>query len=292
MTTTVEQTLDASHVLLTVREIMRETGHAEEVVRAELKRLARAGQIDHIPGRGRYDGRYGLLRSIEKVAQAETTADGALANKGSTGGEQIDCQDNADGAIPAPEYDPRSVSFSPFERARAAHDETAGVLAVIADIRAAVDDKTGKIMLGDLASHIGKIYQLGEAHREACMNWERAMMQTIGEDVIGSVADAVEKLRADLANATALAAKLEHLLGVERQTSAALREQFVHANHGIIDSYAVVAPKRPIRRFTAHGSAVKSALAAASNGSGRGEVFGLVLLGAAKRGAVYREAGK
>lgn len=349
ITKTVEAALQEASKLMTIDEIRAATDLEDSVVRAELRQLAKSGQIEHVPGRGRYDARYGLLQPIAKATDKESLTVQAVGadSEGSKAGikpatqaprtlrltaaAQADREDfeskfgndgncschisapcrscthpgnpiqqdadecwepdEEDGAhqIPAPEYDPNSVAFS---HPRSPTDTEMSLLNVITDIRAAVGDKTGKIMLGDLAAHIGKIYQLGEAHREACMGWERAMMQAIGEDGIESVVEAVAKLNTEHANAVALTAKLEHLLGVERQTSSALREQLDHANHGIIDSYCVVAPKRPIRRFTAHGSAVKSALAAASNGSGRGEVFGLVLLGAAKRGAVYREAGK
>lgn len=56
--------------------------------------------------------------------------------------------------IPQPQYDPRSVSFSAAARAEAAKDENYSLLGVLADIRAAVGDGEGKIMLGELAEHI------------------------------------------------------------------------------------------------------------------------------------------
>lgn len=376
-TNAVETILASSHAMLTVNDLRRVTGLDEKAVRAQLKTLAQQGQIDHIPGRGRYDGKYGLLRTTPQTAVKDSLTVQAPTGGDSEGGE-ADITRTIVGRVMAnaDEMDPKIVRA-------AAHVE---LHHVIADIRAAVGDKTGKIMLGELAAHIGKLYELGEAHREACMTWERSMMAAIGEDGVGSVVDAIENLkaerdasrrinaemvadldnakvqsdklqrmlaairehlspfpvgidpssmtevelaesaaaairdglerifskssddgaseklvsdlRAELDNATALNTKLDHLLGVERQTSAALREQLDHITHGgesaatglcasQIDSFAVIAPKRPMRRFTGHDSAVKSAMAAASNGSGRGEVFALVHVGTAKRGAVW-----
>lgn len=437
---TVEDALAASHTLLTVREIMRETGHAEPVVRAELRRLAGQGQIEHIPGRGRYDGRYGLLRPIEKAAPA---SDAALTNEGtSTAGEQ----NNADEALPSvgdqtfqsrvqpwlmecfgsmiagdkeernhrfleealelvqacgctvdeamqlvgyvygrPTGDaPQEVGgvmitlaalclaqgidmhaageaelariwtkveqirakqaakpkYSPLPIVQPPSDADISLLAVIADIHAAVRDSDGRIMLSDLAEHIRAIYELGEAHRRACMEWERSMMAAIGEDGVGSVVEAIGKLRAELstlraeynstgdilgeitgdfdsdrdlwelaaeargkiatlaaelANARALNIKLEHLLGSERTANAALREQLDNTVSPEIGSiapagYLVRAPKRAHRIVTKQDRAQAHAMAAAANGSGRGEVFALVPIGVAKRGAVWRAA--
>lgn len=54
--------------------------------------------------------------------------------------------------------------------------------------------------------------------------------------------------------------------------------------------YLVAAPKRPLRRVGKFDTARKLALAAARNGSGRGEVFALVPVGRAVRGAEWRQA--
>jgi len=357
----VEAAMAASHKLQTVIELRAATGLAEQEVRDQIKTLARHGQIEHIPGRGRYDGRYGLLRPIEvaepRVASAAVSpADEARTDADSEGGEA----------------DVRSQPRIPT-------DTEMSLLNVIADIRAAVGDPTGKVMLGDLAKHIRTHVDLGEAHKWACMQWERSMMDAVGEDGVGSAVEAIENLkaerdaarrinaemrgqldaldpkdgeiadlqhkvsmleaeefklraqldaiaaalpgarymdppdggsvtlaeqvarmRADLANATALNTKLEHLLGVERTANAALREQIDHITHGgepeidgaLIDSYAVVVPKRPMRRFTVHDSAVAAAMAAARNGSRRGDVFALVPIGRAVRGAEWKGAGR
>jgi hypothetical protein len=69
--------------------------------------------------------------------------------------------------IPQPQYDPRSVSFSAAARAEAAQDENYSLLGVLADIRAAVGDGEGKIMLGELAEHIRGRITLLEAEPAA-----------------------------------------------------------------------------------------------------------------------------
>lgn len=291
----VEGILASSHAMLTVNDLRRTTGLDEPAVRAQLKALAQQGQIEHIPGRGRYDGKYGLLRTTPQVAASGDSegveADGALINEGTNGTESADDGTEID---PGDDLTTRAVKLA--VRNHNARGEQAqeymGLQTVIADIRAAIGDKTGKIMLGELAAHIATLYRLGEAHREACMTWERSMMEAIGEDGTGSVATAIEKLKADLANAKALADKLEHLLGSERTASAALREQLDSMISPTLESitpsgYLVRAPKRAHRIVTKQDRAQAHAMAAAANGSGRGEVFALIPIGVAKRGASW-----
>lgn len=376
---TVEAAMAASHQLQTVTELRAATGLPEQEVRDQIKALARQGQIEHIPGRGRYDGRYGLLRSIET---APANVSDSVSD--SEGGE-TDVS-----AAPEPQYDPRSVSFNANARLEAAQEDVAALLNIIADIRAAIGDKTGKIMLGDLAEHIRAIYDLGEAHKRACIQWETMMMAAIGEDGVGSVAEAIEKLKSELAAsrqaavtispglhpdtadlvirfAGAMAQKLfeaqekrgytngwlvdddwsdecreqlvkhvekgdprdvanfaaflwhhgertalvggvidtlrdeirysnnaisEYLaeLATERQAREALQEQ-LDAVPSVIGAagYLVRAPKRRPRIVTKQETAVAAALAAARNGSGRGDVFALVPIGAARRGAIWTD---
>ncbi|MCK0507961.1 hypothetical protein [Aromatoleum anaerobium] len=308
---TVEDALAASHTLLTVREIMRETGHAEPVVRAELRRLANQGQIEHIPGRGRYDGRYGLLRPIDRVDQA-TAVDDCLPVGDSEGGE-ADVH-----AIPAPQYDPATVSLNPIERTAAqqnradeAEQQVASLLNVIADIRAAIGDD-GRIMLYELANAVHKRSEMAELGLRVSADFAEttteldairaALGVVIGGDIDPSDLTEVEiaqraaqLITVELANARALNAKLEHLLGSERTANAALREQLDNTVSPEIGSiapagYLVRAPKRRPRVLTKHDSAQAAAMAAACNGSGRCDVYALVHVGTAKRGAVWRAA--
>ena len=84
-------------------------------------------------------------------------------------------------------------------------------------------------------------------------------------------------------------------LATERQAREALQEQLdgmvsptleVQAPAG----YLVRAPKRPLRVFSKEQPARAMAMAAARNGSGRGDVFALVPVGTARRGAEWRAA--
>ena len=285
-TKAVEGILASSHALLTVSDLRRVTGLDEPTVRAQLKALAQQGQIEHIPGRGRYDGKYGLLRTTPQA----TVKDPLTAQ--------------------APDYDPRSVSFNPVARADAAQDETAGLRAELAATEQKRLATTAALtaamkQLDAIRAHLSPFpadpsgmteVELAE-HAAAAIRdgLDRIFSKSADDGAAGKLAS---DLRAELDNAKALNDKLEHLLGSERTASAALREQLEHITNGgepaapglcasLIDSFAVIAPKRPMRRFTAHDSAVKSAMAAASNGSKRGEVFALVHVGSAKRGAVW-----
>lgn len=203
-----------------------------------------------------------------------------------------------------------------------AQAEEFSLLGVIADIRAAIGDHEGLIMLGELAEHIRDLYELGEAHREACMNWERSMMAAIGEDGVGSVVEAIDKLKAEpaelrarrdadcllISNACETLAPL--VLGDIDTSDMDLQEiaERVAADVAVLQreavraaacqagqdrapvGYLVRTPKRPLRTFAKSESAQAAAMAAARNGSGRGEVFALVPVGAAVRGAEWRPA--
>ena len=57
-------------------------------------------------------------------------------------------------SAPPPEYDPRSVSFNPAARADAATDMSYGLLGLLADIRAAIGDREGKLMQDELVERI------------------------------------------------------------------------------------------------------------------------------------------
>lgn len=111
----------------------------------------------------------------------------------------------------------------------------------------------------------------------------------------GAILDAIDSMFADYKNASALADKLETLLTSKTHECDALRAHHQPQSHqGLcaseINSFAVIAAKRPLRRFYARDRAVESAMRAAANGSGRAEVFALVPIGRAVRGAEWREA--
>lgn len=84
-------------------------------------------------------------------------------------------------------------------------------------------------------------------------------------------------------------------LAYERSARVALQEQIESTTAPTLESidpvgYLVRAPKRPLRTFSKAEAAQAAAMAAARNGSGRGEVFALVPVGKAVRGAEWREA--
>ncbi|ENO76556.1 hypothetical protein B447_17471 [Thauera sp. 27] len=84
-------------------------------------------------------------------------------------------------------------------------------------------------------------------------------------------------------------------LAYERSARIALQEQIESTAARTLESidpagYLVRAPKRPLRTFSKAEAAQAAAMAAARNGSGRGEVFALVPVGKAVRGAEWREA--
>lgn len=280
---TVEAALSASSFLLTVEQIATSTGIAEKAVRAELKALAQRGRIEHIPASGGNGGRYGIIGSETKP----------------------------------PQYDPDSVSFDPAKRADAnkrraedAEHDLSGALQVIYDIRKAIGDPTGKIMLCDLAEHIREIYKLGEAHKLACMSWETSMMQAVGEDGVSSVVAAIERLKSERDHALEedlwirahIAAnpkestfdEVVRIIATERQARQALQEQFDN-DPGVdvkdaASGYVVLASKRKPRRITRPESARDAAISAIRAGAQRAEVFALVPIGRALRGAVWKDA--
>lgn len=105
----------------------------------------------------------------------------------------------------------------------------------------------------------------------------------------GPILDAIEKMDEDLRNARALGTKLQHLLDSKTHECEALRREIQRSGTPLA-GYLVRAPKRPLRTFSQPELAQAAAMAAARNGSGRGEVFALVPVGRAVRGAEWRSA--
>jgi len=99
---------------------------------------------------------------------------------------------------------------------------------------------------------------------------QRALLEAKDEELFGQVA-----LVADLRAQLAVMHAATHLPRQDGYTPAA---------------YLVRAPKRRLRAYRNADSAQAAALAAARNGSGRGEVFALVPVGKAVRGAEWRPA--
>jgi hypothetical protein len=200
--------------------------------------------------------------------------------------------------IPPPQYDPNSAAFSASTDAeqdqQRAHLHLIGVLA---DIRAAVGDPEGKLMQDELVERVRAVYDLGEAHKRACLKWETAMMAAVGEDgindVVGKIADLQYKVSmqdAELFKQAGVVVDLRNqieslqreamrgaslLSGIDRYTAA---------------GYLVRASKRKLRTLLDKDKARDAALSSIRAGAQRAEVFALVPVGHARRGAEWRTA--
>ncbi|NMF98428.1 hypothetical protein GPA27_13635 [Aromatoleum toluolicum] len=270
-TKAVETALASSHEMLTVADLCLITSMEKKAVEAQLKALAQQGQIDHKPKTGRFEAYYGLLRTTPQAAVKESlTVQEAPAANGAGGAATVR-------AIPAPEYDPNDVAFS-----SGAHPRSDSALA-------SRIEKLGNQLVYDQSGMVVGMFMVADL--VTLVRGEQAAQA----DTVAAKVKVIDGLRADLANAKALADKLEHLLGSERTACAALREQLDGMVSPTVESiapagYLVRAPKRAHRIVTKQDKAQAHALAAARNGSGRGEVFALVPIGRAVRGAEWRPA--
>lgn len=106
---------------------------------------------------------------------------------------------------------------------------------------------------------------------------------------IARISSGLAAERQAMNNAINEADRLRAELAAERLARTALQEQVDNPPAPVAQGYAVKAPKRPLRRFGKEAAA-KSAAMAAARLAGRGEVFALVPLGVAVRGAKWKEA--
>lgn len=410
---TVEHALAAAPGMMTVPQLRTKTGLDEKTVRAELRRLAGLGQIEHIPGRGRYDGRYGLTTTAG--AQREKPQPEVGKNTGSRASvPSLHCAEGA--AVrpdPAPQpaaqpavavaedesgrrvthnpytgapRDPRDIESDPMglliidpRKLVKAASETAAprtpgatefsLLGVLADIRAAIGDPTGKIMLGELAEHIRGRVALLEAEPAALRTEIAKADRELDEvrdalaDLIGGEIDPSDLSAAEIARAAALVidrhddelieqAKSIIDLGAQLATATAHRDAWLelagryscdtpdelavlladtfadrrnqialvedlHRENARLQSenialktlddampgfgaafdaqkrgagYIMSAAKRNPQRIKSADKARAAALAAIRAGAQRAEVFALIPIGHARRGAEWRPA--
>jgi len=200
--------------------------------------------------------------------------------------------------IPPPQYDPNSAAFSASTDAeqdqQRAHLHLIGVLA---DIRAAVGDPEGKLMQDELVERVRAVYDLGEAHKRACLKWETAMMAAVGEDgindVVGKIADLQHKVSMQDAElfkqagvVVDLRAQLESLQREAMRGASLLSGNDRYTAAG----YLVRASKRKPRTLLDKDKARDAALSSIRAGAQRAEVFALVPIGHARRGAEWRSA--
>lgn len=123
-------------------------------------------------------------------------------------------------------------------------------------------------------------------------------------DEISKALTAVREKDDELLAQARVVVDLRAQLGEERTARQALQEQIDELQRDAMRGasllsggdrytaacYLVRAPKRPMRIFNKAEAAQAAAMAAARNGSGRGEVFALVPTGRAVRGAEWRAA--
>ena len=214
---------------------------------------------------------------------------------------------------PAPGEQDEVAFIAPTDPAErpAAADEKYGLLGLLADIRAAVGDPDGKLMQDELVEHIRAIYDLGEAHKRACLAWESAMMAAVGEDGVNDALKKIVDLQnkicmkdAELFKQSGAVVELRNLLAEERTARMALQEQVEELQREAMRGasllsgsdrytaagYLVRASKRKPRALQAADKAREAALGAIRAGAARAEVFALVPVGQARRGAEWRSA--
>lgn len=198
--------------------------------------------------------------------------------------------------IPPPQYDPNSAAFSASTDAEQDQQHAhLHLLGVLADIRAAVGDPEGKLMQDELVEHVRAVYDLGEAHKRACLKWETAMMAAVGEDgindVVGKIADLQHKVSmqdAELLKQDALVVNLRS--SIETMQREAMRGASILSgvDRYTAAGYLVRASKRKPRTLLDKDKARDAALSSIRAGAQRAEVFALVPIGHARRGAEWR----
>lgn len=316
---TVEQALDAASGLLTADEIEHATGLDEKTVKTELKRIAGLGNLEHIPGRGRgVKSRYGLIARLQSVVGAQP-ATVALPEGEAPADVRVEAVAAPAAEIP-PQYDPSAVGFDPVKRTQA----EMSLLDLIADIRGAIGDPHCKIMLSDLAKHIGEMVKLSEAHRQDVIAWEREMEKALDvgspamaaerinllrgerdetvrqfailkerhdsyEQAIGEIHRACADAGIPVGHVSTRVHKLAETVAALRETAHALAEDPPVDVLQVAKGYVIRVPKRRPRTLTKPESARTAALAAARS-VGRADVFALVPIGSAVRGAEWKEA--
>ena len=200
--------------------------------------------------------------------------------------------------IPPPQYDPNSAAFSASTDAeqdqQRAHLHLIGVLA---DIRAAVGDPEGKLMQDELVERVRAVYDLGEAHKRACMKWETAMMAAVGEDgindVVGKIADLQHKVSmqdAELFKQAALVVNLRSSIETMQREAMRGASPLSGIDRYTAAGYLVRASKRKPRTLLDKDKARDAALSSIRAGAQRAEVFALVPIGHARRGVEWRSA--
>ena len=227
----------------TSEEIAEATGIEHEKVRISLSAMGRGSFVPRV---------YCALDDVTNKPGYTLTKDGQrLLAKSTSGATPAVATHTADGS-----------------QVEAVANEQA-LLAIIYDIRCAIGDKTGKLMLTELAQHI--------------------------RDTIDGKSAELDETRSALAIERNARHAMQAEISTERQARQALQEQ-INADpavdvHTAARGYAVYSAKlkRPIRRDTAEG-AKDAALSHARSRSSTAHVYALVPIGTAKAGAEWRGA--
>ena len=372
---------------MTAREIATSTGCAKGLIAPVLTAMDKAGQLTRIPAGVEGGGLYGYTRLPPAVSDSEggdidiqnaqpevakntgSSASGSLSPSegAAVQPEPAPAAATAPSAAAAaadvkpPQYDPRSVAFSASTRLEAEKDENYRLIGVLADIRAAVGDREGRLMQDELVErvrYVAKSAAIAHADLDAiraqllplvytgdpanapgpaksaehAAQWIQSLSDTNREQlaaitcasetlaplVLGDIdtsdmdlQEIAEKVAAvvnahddELLEQAKTIIDLRNQLGEERTARQAMQEQIDELQREAMRGatclsgkdrytaagYLVRAPKRPLRTFSKAESARAAAMAAARNGSGRGEVFALVPAGKAVRGAEWRPA--
>lgn len=289
MSATVEQALAASPSMLTVGQLCAATAMIAADVKAELKTLAHRGQLEHIPGRGHHGGRYGLIQSTPPAAPAAPQP--AVGNTGSDASVGY-----AEGiAVASDNPGPEAASLSPSVEGSGGdvEDDIVDLLCSLA--KGEHDDLS---LAGEAADEIAALRaELSEARRtnESLQSMVKDAADSLDElgavhDILAAVLSPAEPRDPNDLETIELA----HIIAMDL---AACRAKLARiASNPAVDvmdaarGYIVLSCKRKPRRITNPADAVESAKSAIRAGAQRSEVFALVPVGVARRGAEWRDA--
>lgn len=256
-----------------VKQIAKATGHSETEVINALNAMRVYAEVECAQG-GRGKGMTYWL------AKAET--------QDVNGPEEKPVAQAPVKKNPAPASGQDSGAFGKVQDAtKALREENAALKSEVEDYERIVSVMRSTLGIKDGESiklAIEKLKSERDAYCQAEIRWERTMMELVGEDGIGSVKNAIEKLQADLGNA--------------RIQIGTLNEQLIHDDSAIdvkdaAKGYLVCAPKRKPAKLMKPENAVARAHSMARV-TGRSEVFALVPVGTAIQKKVktveYKEA--
>lgn len=268
-------TINAAHGVLMkakdalcVAEVARAMGTSKPTASKQLKALYDLGMIESKPRQG---GTPYYLLIVEPQAD--------MGNPMSEGEQAPAVCDSVQVAGSAQTDVPDAAADGPAP----AEQEDFTLLGVIADIRTAVGDTEGRVMLGDLASHI-------EAMLGTLVSKTADLQIQVEEQEArnGSLVTDVSNTRNALAHAINESDRLRNELIIERQAREALQEQDGVDVKDAAVGYLVRVQKRKPRLLTKPERAREAALAAVRAGAGRAEVLAVVPIGVARRGAEWQ----